>query len=528
MATTEQTEPTGSAEAQSKGLRPGALGMVTSLILATASAAPAYSLAATLAFVVAAVGFQAPAVVVLAFVPILFVSFGYAALNRSDPDCGTIFTWASRSLGPRIGFMGGWAIIASFVLVMGSLAQVAGQYVFLLFGADGIGEDPSSPWVLAVGLGWIALMTAVCYRGIEVAAAVQRALLFLEFAMLVVFSVVALVRVCTGHAGSDARHPRLSWLDPFAISSPSAFASGLVLMLFIYWGWETALTVNEETADRRRTPGRAATLSTLLLLALYLGATYATLSFAGIGTTGNGLANPDHSGDVFSALGGAVFGTSGFGSLMWHLMVLMVLSSAAASTETTVLTLGRTMLAMARHRALPGSLGTVHPRFSVPKAGTIATGAAGAVVYLAMNFLAHGHVIGDAVSSCGLMIALYYGLTGITSAWAHRRADHRGATELWLRVILPAIGGLTLVAAGVWSLRNDWKPDSGGTSWTLPFAPHWHIGGVFLIGVGALAVGLVVMLVQQRRAPSFFAAKLSAPTLTDATGEPSPPAAGHS
>lgn len=74
------------------GLRPGALGMVASTILATASAAPAYSLAATIAFVVGYVGLQAPIIVLLAFVPILFVSLGYSALNRKDPDCGTIFT----------------------------------------------------------------------------------------------------------------------------------------------------------------------------------------------------------------------------------------------------------------------------------------------------------------------------------------------------------------------------------------------------------------------------------------------------
>src|SRR6476469_4823206 len=118
---------------ESPALRPGALGMVTSLILAVASAAPAYGLAATLALIVAYVGFQAPAIVVVAFIPILFISFGYAALNRRDPDCGTIFVWATKTLSPRIGFMGGWAIIASFILVMGSLAQVAGQYVFILF-----------------------------------------------------------------------------------------------------------------------------------------------------------------------------------------------------------------------------------------------------------------------------------------------------------------------------------------------------------------------------------------------------------
>lgn len=497
----ETTGPT-TGEIGSKGLRTGALGMAASVILATASAAPAYSLAATLTFIVAYVGFQAPVIVVLAFVPILFVSFGYAALNRADPDCGTIFTWASRVLGPRTGFMGGWAIIASFVLVMGSLAQVAGQYVFLLFGVDHIGSDPSSPWVLLVGLGWVGLMTLVCYRGIEVAAAVQRALLFVEFAMLLVFSVVALIKTYAGHGAAGSARPSWSWFNPLEIGSTSSFVSALVMMRFIYWGWETAMTVTEETADARRVPGRAATISTFLLLALYLGATVATLSFAGIGSTGVGLTNPDNSGDVFSALGGAVFGTTGVGAVAFHLLILMVLSSAAASTETTILTLGRTMLSMASFGALPKAFARVHSRYSIPTLGTIATGVAGAVFYVIMNFLAHGEVIGDAVSSCGLMIAFYYGLTGLTSAWAYRKAQV--ARERLLRCILPAIGGVVLVAAGLWSLRNDWNPDSSYTSWTMPFAPHWHIGGVFIIGVLALLLGLVLMTIWSRLAPDFF------------------------
>ena len=514
---TEAEHPTGEGlrseglDASGKGLRSGALGAVASVILSTASAAPAYSLAATLAFVVGYAGWQSPAIVILAFVPILLVSFGYSALNRTDPDCGTIFTWASRHIGPRVGFMAGWAIIASFVLVIGSLAQVAGQYVFLLFGAQGIGGDPASPWVLLVGLGWIALMTLVCYYGIEVAAAVQRALLFLEFGMLVIFSIVALVRVYSGHAGPGASHPQLSWLNPLHISSPSAFVNGIVLMLFIYWGWETALTVNEETADRTRVPGRAAITSTVLLLGLYLLATVAMVAFAGVGTTGAGLANPNNSGDVISALGYAVFGSNGFGQVCWRLLLLMVLSSAAASTETTVLTLGRTTLAMGSYGGLPRAFATVHPRFASPKAGTIMTGVAGAIVYLVMNFLSHGFVIVDAVTSCGLMIAFYYGLTGLTAAWANRRAAGKGQRELWLSAILPGLGGAMLFAAGAWSLKNDWSPASSYTSWTLPFAPHWHVGGVFLIGTGAFACGLLALAVWSRVAPEFFAGRLARP-----------------
>src|ERR1700753_3873906 len=163
-----------------KGLKGGALGLISTTVIATASVAPAYSIAATLVFVVAVVGLQAPIVAVLAFVPMLLTSIGYSELNKADPDCGTTFTWATRAFGPKTGWAGGWAIVAADVLVMASLAQVAGQYVFLLFGADGIGSNPTSPWVLLVGLLWLAVMTWICYRGLEVSVWLQRVLLGVE------------------------------------------------------------------------------------------------------------------------------------------------------------------------------------------------------------------------------------------------------------------------------------------------------------------------------------------------------------
>ena len=138
-----------------KGLKSGALGLISSTVIATASVAPAYSIAATLVFVVGAVALQSPAVSVLAFIPMLLTSIGYSELNKADPDCGTTFTWATRAFGPRTGWAGGWAIVAADVLVMASLAQVAGQYVFLLFNAKGIGSNATSGWVLLAGIIWI-------------------------------------------------------------------------------------------------------------------------------------------------------------------------------------------------------------------------------------------------------------------------------------------------------------------------------------------------------------------------------------
>src|SRR5689334_24299898 len=232
MATTSpQTQPM--EKSVDKGLKSGALGLVSTTIIATASVAPAYSIAATLGLVVGAVALQSPAVAVLAFVPMLFTSIGYSELNKADPDCGTTFTWATRAFNPRTGWAGGWGIIAADVLVMASLAQVAGQYGFLLFNAKGIGSNPTSGWVLLVGVLWIVVMTYICYRGIEVSANFQKALLGIELVMLAVLSITARVKVGTGSAPPGHLTPTISWLNPFHISSFSAFASGIILMVFI-------------------------------------------------------------------------------------------------------------------------------------------------------------------------------------------------------------------------------------------------------------------------------------------------------
>jgi amino acid transporter len=512
MTSTEQA----SAELQvDKGLKSGALGLVSTTIIATASVAPAYSIAATLVFVVGAVALQSPIAAILAFVPMLLTSIGYSELNKADPDCGTTFTWATRAFGPRTGWAGGWAIIVADVLVMASLAQVAGQYGFLLFNAKGIGSNPTSGWVLLVGVLWIVVMTYICYRGIEVSANFQKALLGIELVMLLVLSVTALVKVGTGHAPPGHLTPSLSWLNPFHISSFSAFVSGIILMVFIYWGWDTAVAVNEETKDKTKTPGRAAILSTFILLVTYTLVIFSMQSYAGIKTTGNGLGNLNNAGDVLSVQGSSVFGTSGWGSFLTHLLLLMVLSSAAASTQTTILPTARTTLSMAVYKAVPKSFSRIHPRYLTPTWSTVIMGAISIVVYASFNYSANGiGIIGDAVIAIGLYIAFYYGLTGFACAWYYRRNLTSSARNLWMQGILPVTGGLMLFFLGGWSLWLDYDVATANdyTMWTVPFI-HWQIGGAFVIAVVSALIGLVLYLVWRFISPSFFKKE----TLTRAT-----------
>ena len=67
-------------------------------------------------------GMHAPAMLLVSFIPILLIAFGYKYLNRADPDCGTTFAWATRAMGPWVGWMNGWAIFLADVIVMASLA----------------------------------------------------------------------------------------------------------------------------------------------------------------------------------------------------------------------------------------------------------------------------------------------------------------------------------------------------------------------------------------------------------------------
>ena len=124
-----------------KGLEKGALGLWGNVAIGLASTAPAYSLAATLGYVVFEVGDRAPAMFILAFIPMLFIAFAYRELNRAAPDCGTTFTWGTKAFGPWVGWMGGWGLAVSAIIVLANVAEIAAIYLFDFLGLDSLAES---------------------------------------------------------------------------------------------------------------------------------------------------------------------------------------------------------------------------------------------------------------------------------------------------------------------------------------------------------------------------------------------------
>ncbi len=498
--------PLGYPEASEKGLKGGALGLLSSVVVGMASTAPAYSLAASLGFVVASggallAGVKAPAIIVLAFIPMYFIAVAYQELNNAEPDCGTTFTWATRTFGPIVGWLGGWGIIAADVIVMANLAQVAGSYSFTLFGAADLANNVFAS--TAAGLAWIAIMTWICYKGIEVSAKLQYALLGIEVLVMIMFAAVALIRVYSGTAESYSLLPSWDWLSPFGLDFGAVVAPALLTAFFIYWGWDTAVACNEESDDPGTTPGRAAVISTVLLLVTYATVTIAAVAFAGVGTEGVGLGNAANASEVFNAIAPDLFGDSVLGHIALALLAASILTSASASTQTTILPTARTALSMGVFKALPASFAKVHPKNLTPTVATIAMGVVSVVFYLGFTLLG-SEMLSALIGSIGLMIAFYYGLTGFACIWFYRKSLASSVRNFVMRGLIPLAGGVIMLATFFYGLRQFLAPDWLVNEDTGENITLFGYGAVGVTGLLALALGVVLMFIWWAISEDFF------------------------
>ncbi|MGL4340388.1 MAG: APC family permease [Rhodoglobus sp.] len=506
-----QTTSERGTQVETKGLKKGALGLVSSVAMGMACAGPAYSLAASLGLIVASggvllAGVKTPGVMVLAFVPMYFIAVAYQELNKAEPDCGTTFTWASRAFGPVSGWLGGWAIIVANIILMSSLAHIAGAYSFTLLsylGIPGIAELADSVlWSTVAGLIWIVIMTWVSYRGIDVSVRLQCLLLSIELVVLLAFAIYALVRVYGGTAESYSLVPSLEWFNPFTLDFGSVIAPAILTTIFLYWGWDTAVTLNEESDNQVTTPGRAAVISTMLLVLTYALIAVAAIAFAGVGTAGIGLGAENNATDIFAAIGPELFDNSVPGTIMLVLLTAAVLISTSASTQASILPAARTALSMAVHKAVPAQFARIHALFKTPTWSTVGMGIISAAFYLLFTLISP-RLLSALIGSIGLIVAFYYALTGFACVWYYRATLTSSVRNFVARGLLPLLGGATLSAVFGYGLFQfaapDWLVDDQGNNITI-----FGIGAQAVVGLGPLIVGLSMMGLWALRKSDFF------------------------
>lgn len=465
-----------------------------SVTLGVSSVAPAYALTATLGILAAAVGLKMPALFIAGFIPMFLTAYAYRELNRALPDCGTSFTWATKAFGTYTGWMCGWGAIVATVIVLSNLAGVAVSFFYLfiarLTGVDEIADLAANKLVnIITCLAFVAVATFIAYRGITTTKRVQTVLVVFQMIVLVIFVVAAFA----GAPGSPTSVAfDWDWFNPFTGLEVSAFVAGLIGSIFAFWGWDTCLTVNEESKDLDRTPGRAAIATVLIILATYLLVGIAAVVYAGVGTEGLGLGNEETSDNVFGALADPVLGR-----WLALLLFLAVLGSSAASLQTTFLPPARTLLAMGVYRAVPKRFASIHPRFLIPSYATLACGIGTGVFYSVLTLLSE-RVLSDTILTLGIMICFYYGLTAFACVWYFRKELFASAFNIVFKLVFPLLGAIMLTIVFVISLVDSFDPANGSG------AEVGGVGLVFVLAIGLLLLGAVLMLVWRVRDPAFF------------------------
>jgi amino acid transporter len=468
-------------------LEKNSLGFLDAVVMAVAGSAPAYSIAATTAAIVAAVGFAAPAALLYCGIPMMGIAIAYHHLNKVGANAGAAYAWVGRVLHPVLGFFSGWALVVSATIFMVAGSLPAGSVTLSLF-SNHLANETS--WVTAVGAIWFLVMAYCVARGVRLTANAQWIMSSVEVLLLLVFVVLGII-----HASNHAHVSfAWSWLGFSHFSGFNGFVAGALIAAFYYWGWDVSSNLNEETEDSQRSSGIGGIVGVVIVFLLFELFTIVINMDLPSGTIQN------NSGDVLSILGQKVW--PGIGG---KLLIIAVMLSTVATLETTLIQVTRSLFAMARERTLPLSLGKVHAEWRTPIAATVVVVVVSLTLFVVSNFVGSvGTVLSDAISAIGLQIAIYYGLAGLAAVVAFRRRLFDSVFNFVFMGLFPLLGALFMF----WILGES-IPNLGFT--------------VDAIGLGAMALGFIPLIAYWKRSAFLH----ERPTLGRFDAEPEPlPAVG--
>ncbi|MGR3867809.1 APC family permease [Streptomyces graminifolii] len=449
-----------------RGLQANALGTFDTVVMAVAGSAPAYSLAATTAVLVGAVGLASPAALLYCAIPMLGIALAFSYLGRIDVNAGASYSWVGRTLHPFLGFISGWALVVSATIFMVAGSLPAGSMTLSLFDQS-LADNTALSTV--VGAAWFILMLLVVLGGARLTVRAQLIMSGVELGILALFAVFAVV-----HTG-NARAFDWSWLGFSHFDGVSGFASGALIAAFYYWGWDVTSNLSEETRNSRRTTGLAGLIGVGIVFLLFEVFTIAV----NVILTSRQIESNDA--NVLAVLGDEIW--PGWGG---KLLIVSVMLSTIATLETTLIQVTRSLFAMGRDRTMPAALGRVHRTWNTPWVAITVVGGVALAMFIASNALGSvGEILSDAISAIGLQIAVYYGLAGLAVVVAYRKMLFKSAANFLFGGLWPLFGALFMFWIFVESL--------GDLS-----------DAAIAIGIGGLAVGLIPMLWYWKQGSDYY------------------------
>jgi amino acid transporter len=423
-------------------LERGHLSMRDQLVMAVTSVAPAYSIGLAMAALVASVAVLSPIAVMIGFLPNFGMAVAYYMLNRDNPNCGTSYTWVGSVFGRSAGFVVAWMAVVQSVIALAFATPFAGQITieFLNRIHLDLGLDTGDlTTTTIVGAAWMLFVTLIVVRGIRVAAHLQYFLLGVEFLVVILLSLVGIFK-----GGGEAFS--ISWFDPTAFKSLSSFAAGMVIAVFLYAGWNTPVSLNEESEDQHDAPGRAPLIGLVILLFTFVLASVSlqmTIGAKAVEMSGT---------EALYAWSDKVFG-SGFSTIA----VFALFTSTLAVLQTTLLPTARFVFSMSRDGVIAQWWSRVHPRYGTPWAASLALATvviAIAIFDLVLDQL--NEIVLAGVTVSGIVLSIFYAITGFACArrfWDQARESARVA--FWA-VIVPLLSSLMLLGLAGYLLQSYW------------------------------------------------------------------------
>lgn len=415
--------------ADEHGLQAGAVSLGQSIIFSVASSAPGQATAVTIAALVAATAYSGGIAVLVTTLPMLAIAFAYHRLNMWTRDCGGSYMWVGRAINPYVGFMVGWVMLTGYVL--GTVADILpiGPAVMSFIGLPPDQVAGSLLTVTAAGL--LIIGTAVV--GIQVTARFQMIIASIEYVILLTFCAIGIYRVYIEHAPGTVR-PSWEWLSISGVGGHGSLIAGMLITVYLFTGWDSALYLNEETERPERNPGLSALLSVAIL-----GLFFTLLVFSLQGAASPELL-AEHGGDALTFLAAQLVGDG------WaKFMALAVILSVLGTTQAFLVSAARISFSMGSDRVLPPVFGRLNKRFRTPTFATVAFGlfmiGATCVYVLSSSISGAFDVV---VSITGVLFALFYAATGLATAIFYRKLARRSLTDLLATFVLPLFGAAVL------------------------------------------------------------------------------------
>ena len=408
-------------------LRSGVLGLFDSVIMGIAGSAPAYSIAATTTALFGAVLYGGPAALLYCGIAMFGIVFAFNYLGRVESHAGASYSWVRRALHPILGFISGWSVVVSALIVMVIATFPAGSSVLSLF-SDSWASNKTL--ITVFGAIFFLLMVGAVAAGVTVTVTVQIIMSCVEIAFLLLFAGLALFN--THHVTDFSWH----WFSPsvFGDKGSSGFVAGALLAAFYYWGWDVTANLNEETKDAKRTAGIGGLLGAFVVFLLFEVFTVAT----NMVLTKDQLTNEDNAADILQVLGQAVW--PGWGG---KLIVVGVLLSTVATLETTLIQVTRTLFSMGRDHTLPAALGKTHPTRKSPIVATMVIAVISLFLFVGSQYIGSiATIMSDGYSAIGLQICLYYCMAGLAVVVLYRRQLFKSVKNFIFMGLWPLLGAV--------------------------------------------------------------------------------------